>query len=330
MPELTIKQRILAGEPGATPRTFVHLGLTGKCPARCLKCNVWKHPPAHPGLSADQWYEIVAQLNELLTDAQVTFSGGEPLLLEGIHDLIKRADDLENLFIVINTSAYFISRESAKKLAQSHARFFGISLDGLAETNDEIKGMPGAFSGIFTAIDLLKENDPEIAIGLGYLLARPTLADAVAFAEKYGRDPRIREIRYQPVFQPLGEPFNRGWRRDHFLWPDTKEVCEVLDRLERLKEAGFSIQNSHERLAQMRRYFSDPEAVRDKPCPAGGRTWVIDDRGIVYFCPFHEPVGDAAKEPLAEILSSKRAKKARAKIATCDIAFCHLSTNGGA
>ena len=63
----------------------------------------------------------------------------------------------------------------------------------------------------------LKERAPETVVAFGYLLARPTLADAVPFARRFGADPRIREIRYQPVYQPLGEPFTPGWHEGHPL-----------------------------------------------------------------------------------------------------------------
>ena len=324
---MSLKDRILAGEH-AVPTTFVHLGLTGKCPARCLKCHVWKHPPSHPGVSAETWLNVVRQLDELFADAQVTFSGGEPLLLPGIYDLLAGADALPNLFVVLNTSLYFADDWMIDRLAAAPARFLGVSLDGLAESNDRLKGVPGAFERTLWAIDRIKDRAPATQVGLGYVLARPTLADAEAFAVRFGADPRIREVRFQPVFQPLGEPFRATWHLGHPLWPDPGEAARVIDRLHALKDRGVAIQNSHERLDEIRDYFSAPESARAKPCPAGERMWVIDDRGVVYFCPYHEPVGDVTRQRVAEILASDRARQARAKILTCPIRYCHLSTNG--
>jgi MoaA/NifB/PqqE/SkfB family radical SAM enzyme len=324
---MTIKERILAGED-AVPAAFVHLGLTGKCPARCLKCHVWRRPPTHPGVSAATWARVVREIGEEVQDAQVTFSGGEPLLLPGIFDLLAEADRVENVFVVLNTSAYFLDDWTTQRLVAAPARFFGISLDGLEATHDRLKGVPGAFARTVWAIDRIKELAPATRIGIGYVLARPTLADAEAFARRFGSDPRIREVRFQPVFPPLGDPFVREWHCGHPLWPDPGDAARVIDRLRALKAEGFAIQNSEERLEEFRKYFRDPEAPRKEPCPAGDRVWVIDDRGVVFFCPYHEPVGDVTRQSVAAVLASDCARRAREKILTCPIRFCHLATNG--
>ena len=325
----TITDRIVVGET-VVPRAYVHLGLTGKCPSRCVKCRVWRSPPEPgSGLRSADWVRIVGDLGEVLVESQITLSGGEPLLLEGIYDVIRAASALPDVFAVVNTSAYFIDDWIADRLAESGARIFGIGMDGLREANDRMKGVPGAYDGALAAVGRIRERIPDAVIGLVYLLAGPTMAGAAEFAKAHAADPRIREIRYQPVFQPLGLPFRTDWFRGHPLWPNPADAERTLDELVALKKEGLPIQNSLARLGEIRAYFRDPQAKRTEPCPAGTGRWVIDDRGRVFFCPYHEVVGDARETPIAEILASDRARAARGKIAGCDIRFCHLATNGG-
>ncbi|MBI5725852.1 MAG: radical SAM protein [Planctomycetes bacterium] len=72
------------------------------------------------------------------------FSGGEPLVRGDLDELIGYAGQ-KGLRTVLSTNGTLIDSETAGRLARTGLAYAGISLDGLAEINDHIRGQAGAF-----------------------------------------------------------------------------------------------------------------------------------------------------------------------------------------
>lgn len=72
------------------------------------------------------------------------FSGGEPLLR---HDLFKlaRLASSSGIRTVLSTNGTLITKETAEQLKTAGFSYVGVSLDGMAKTNDKFRGKQGAF-----------------------------------------------------------------------------------------------------------------------------------------------------------------------------------------
>ncbi|MCL1983757.1 MAG: radical SAM protein [Clostridiales bacterium] len=72
------------------------------------------------------------------------FSGGEPLMRPDLLDLARRASE-KGIRPTISTNGTLIDMAMAKALKDTGVGYVGISLDGLEETNDRLRGKRGAF-----------------------------------------------------------------------------------------------------------------------------------------------------------------------------------------
>ena len=101
----------------------------------------------------DDLYDFCAD-NNVFT--QVTFTGGNPLLYPHFNELYKEAADRGFLTAVLGNP--MPRRRIEEMLAIQKPEFYQVSLEGLAEHNDYIRGQ-GHFKRIFNFLDLLAELD---------------------------------------------------------------------------------------------------------------------------------------------------------------------------
>lgn len=72
------------------------------------------------------------------------FSGGEPLVRDDLPELAQYAAS-RGMRAVISTNGTLITPQKAAQLKKVGLSYVGISLDGLEETHDHFRGVPGAF-----------------------------------------------------------------------------------------------------------------------------------------------------------------------------------------
>lgn len=124
----------------------------------CKMCNIWAHPTL-----ADQ--EIKPEELEILPQLKfINITGGEPFVRNDLDDIVatcyRRAPR-----IVISTSGWYSDRviDLAKLFPNIGIR---ISLEGLAEKNDELRGRKGGFErGLNTLLTLQSMGVKDIGFG---------------------------------------------------------------------------------------------------------------------------------------------------------------------
>jgi AdoMet-dependent heme synthase len=135
--------------------------LTSGCNQRCIFCyNVWKGLCSKQdaiSLSKEKQLEIIDKIikNEIF---DIIFSGGEPLLVEWLEELVKKCTDAK-MYTTIITNAILMTKEKAKSLKESGLNDMQISIHHYDEkTNDELTKMPGSFkktiNGIKNALEV--------------------------------------------------------------------------------------------------------------------------------------------------------------------------------
>ena len=116
--------------------------VTYRCNARCTMCNRYK-APSRP--EDEISIETIRKLPKMYF---TNITGGEPFirtdLKEIVRELYKKSDR-----IVISTNGFFTDRilDLAKEFPQIGIR---ISIEGLQETNDAIRGLPDGFKRGYT------------------------------------------------------------------------------------------------------------------------------------------------------------------------------------
>lgn len=139
--------------------TDLSLIVTYRCQMKCKMCNIWQNP-------TDPTKEIKAKDLEILPHLKtVNITGGEPFQRKDLDEIIAvlktKADR-----IVFSTSGWFHDRtiELAKKYP-----FLGfrVSLEGLSQKNDELRGREGGFDkGLGLLLDLDEMGIKDVGFGI--------------------------------------------------------------------------------------------------------------------------------------------------------------------
>ncbi|MBI1983820.1 MAG: radical SAM protein, partial [Acidobacteria bacterium] len=96
----------------------------------------------------------------------LVLSGGEPLFRHDIFDLARYASG-RGLRVALATNGTLVSKEIARKIADSGVRRVSISLDGSnAATHDAFRGIPGAFESALRGFRNLKELGMSLQINM--------------------------------------------------------------------------------------------------------------------------------------------------------------------
>lgn len=135
------------GARGAQPadrKPVVVWNCTRRCNLRCVHCYSESRDVRHPGeMTTDEGFALLEDLAEFGCPA-VLLSGGEPLMRGDLLELIARAGRL-GLRVVLSTNGTLIQQDLADRLRRAGIGYVGVSLDGMREANDSLRGVKGAF-----------------------------------------------------------------------------------------------------------------------------------------------------------------------------------------
>jgi len=128
---------------------LMELSVTYNCQCKCPHCSVGEYldeanKKQKDELSNEQIKNILAQAAQMGIP-KVDFFGGEPLMREGIIDLVKFGAD-KGLYMSITTNAGFLTEEKTKELKKAGISCLNISLDSaIAEKHDSLRGVQGLY-----------------------------------------------------------------------------------------------------------------------------------------------------------------------------------------
>jgi 12,18-didecarboxysiroheme deacetylase len=124
---------------------------TKACNLRCIHCYYTAN--AQPDPDELTTVEARALIDNLATFGApvLLFSGGEPLLRADLFELGAYAVE-RGIRTVISSNGTLIDNKVAARIREAGFSYVGISLDGIAETNDRFRGMRGAFDAALAGV----------------------------------------------------------------------------------------------------------------------------------------------------------------------------------
>ena len=139
--------------------TDISIITTYRCPMRCQMCNIWKNPTKIEE-------EIKAKDLRILPNFRfVNITGGEPFVREDLPEIIELMF-AKSPRIVISTSGWYDDYviDVAKKFPNIGIR---LSIEGMQEKNDELRGREGGFEkGVRTLRKLKEMGIKDIGFGI--------------------------------------------------------------------------------------------------------------------------------------------------------------------
>lgn len=298
-------------------------------------CNIWNTSGnKEQETTMEQKKQLVRSLRGAVEPSfEFHLSGGEPLMTEGILDLVEFISH-EGHRTNLVTNGFLIDEAMAKNIVKSNLDTLTISLDGAtSQTHDFIRGIKGSYARVMQAIDYLDKfrNEAKPKISILTIIMERNLDEILKLVDWVQEDKRIEMISFQAITQPFGEEMDRAWfmkEKNNIFWPqDTVKTSLIMDKLRELRFNGGKIGNHHNHFLHFKEYFQDPNKFLKKiKCNLGDYEFHIDPYGKTFFCCLMEPIGNIKNDNLPEIWYSRKAQNIRENVYNCG-KNCHIMIN---
>ncbi len=277
--------------------------MTYRCNARCNMCDVWQYPTSP---SDEIGVEVIRKLPEMFF-ANVT--GGEPFVRQDLPVLIEELRRKAKR-IVISTNGFFTQRiiELCERFPDLGVR---ISIEGLEEANDAIRGIPEGYRRTQETLQKLQEmglKDIGFAMTIQDLNYRD-LAALYEMAKGLDYEFATAAVHNSHYFHKL----NNKIENKEAVITEIKKLIRELLKSRKVKE-------------WFRGYFNYGLInyirgnARFLPCEMGRDGFFLDPWGDVLACNgMNEkmPMGNLKAQTWREIWDSPRAEEVREAVRVC-------------
>lgn len=278
--------------------------VTYRCNAKCTMCNRYK-APSRP--EDEISIETIKKLPEMYF---TNITGGEPFIREDIADIVRELYKKSER-IVISTNGFFTERIVA--LCREFPNIgIRISIEGLEDTNNEIRGLEDGYKRGYTTLKTLVEMGMK-DVGFGMTVQDRNAPDLVALYD---------------ISDELGMEFATASLHNSFYFVESKNV--IRDRLmvaEQFERLVNRLLESSSPKKWFRAYFNHGlinyifSQKRLLPCDMSFDTFFIDPYGDVMPCngtKDKEVMGNLNEQSWDELWSSPEAEAVRRKVRCCD------------
>lgn len=277
--------------------------VTYRCNARCSMCSRYKAPSKpEEEISID----IISKLPKMYF---TNITGGEPFIRTDIKDIVRELYKKSDR-IVISTNGFFTERiiELCEEFPQVGIR---ISIEGLEETNNEIRGLKDGFNrGYRTLEKLVKMGMKDV--GFGMTVQDKNASDLVPLYK---------------LSDKMGMEFATASLHNSFYFVETKNIIHdrpmVAKHFEKLVNELLKSNNPKK---WFRAYFNHGlinyiyGQKRLLPCDMSFDTFFIDPYGDVMPCngtKDKKVMGNLNIQTWEELWNSPEAEKVREKVRCC-------------
>lgn len=291
----------------ATYPTDVSIITTYRCQMQCKMCDIWENP-------SDSKREITPKELEMLPNFKfVNITGGEPFVRRDLEDIVEVMFK-KSQRIVISTSGWHTDRiiKMAERFPNIGIR---VSIEGLSQKNDDLRGREGSFDRAMRLLLTLKEMGIK-DIGYGCTVSNKN-SDDMLWLYKLSRE--------------LGMEFaTASFHNSYYFHKDDNEITnkdEVINNFRKLME---ELLKDNSPKSWYRAFFNlglinyIREQPRMLPCEAGTANFFIEPYGDVYPCNgledryWKESMGNIRDvATFDELWFSEQAEKVRGLVRTC-------------
>ena len=207
-----------------------------RCNLRCVHCYAQsKDIEYEDELTTEQGKELIDDLAEFGSPV-ILFSGGEPTMRKDLPELAEYAKS-KGMRAVISTNGTLIDEKMAKVLKKIGLSYVGISLDGVKETNDKFRGVPGAFDAAMDGLRNCMKED--IKVGLRFTINKKNVVDIPAIFDIIEEEGIPRVCFYHLVYAGRGTKLVE----DDLTHEESRKVLDlIMDRTKALHDKGMPVE----------------------------------------------------------------------------------------
>ncbi len=284
------------------------VAITYRCNSRCTMCSVWrsKHrdrlTPAH-----------IAKLPRSLRTVNIT--GGEPFLHPQLPDFISAVRKyLPRATTTISTNGLLADRIKQllpDLLARDKHLRIAVSIDGLAEAHDRIRGLPGAFDSAIQTINSLMQANFQ-GLRLSMTLSRANSDQLLPVAQL------ARKLDLELGIVPA-HASNVHFFAAKIAPPKLDVLLPQLDVfINQLLRSGSPKLWLRAHFAhRVGQYITG--SLPAFPCSAGDDSFFLQADGSIYPCNIcSEPMGNIIEDDFNALWSASSADAIRQEVRNCD------------
>src|SRR3990172_911717 len=167
------------------PGPVVIWNLIRRCNLACKHCYSISADTNFPGeLSTAEVFEVMDDLKRFHVPVLI-LSGGEPLLRPDIFEISARAKDM-GFYVGLSTNGTLIDESNIAQITKINYNYVGISIDGMRETHDRFRRMPGAFDASMHGIRLCHQRG--IKVGMRFTMTQDNAAELPELLDMVGQE----------------------------------------------------------------------------------------------------------------------------------------------
>ncbi len=278
--------------------------VTYRCNAKCHMCNTWQYP-------SQPKEEITPAVIEKLPNGLnfINITGGEPFLRDDLADIVQVALS-KTKRLVISTNGYFTDRMIA--LAQRFPQIgVRISIEGLPEANDRLRGIPDGFDhGLRSLLGLRAMGLKDVGFGITVSdVNAKDMIELYRLADAMGLEFATASTHNSYYFHKSDNAF----RDTEMVAREFEKIsCELL-KTRRVKN-WFRAYFNH----GMANYVRGGKRLL--PCEVGTDMFFLDPYGKIMPCngmDVEMPMGDLTQQSFDEIWNGPQAAEVRAAVKKC-------------
>jgi MoaA/NifB/PqqE/SkfB family radical SAM enzyme len=283
------------------------IAVTYRCDSRCNMCNIWQLPPGEE-MSPEQYERLPVTLRD------INITGGEPFLRDDLVDIVRVIDKrCGHPRIVISTNGFERRRimHAAPELMNIGRRIgLAVSLDGIGEKHDEIRGIEGGFDKVVETLKQLRT--------IGYRNVR------VAFTAQRENVKHLGAV--YDLSRQFGYQFTTSVAQNSEFYFSTAEN-QTVEPLELANELRYVMRKellSTSPKRWLRAYFYEGVLTfnvakeRILACRAGRDSFFMGPEGIIYPClTLNRPMGNIRTDAFDDVWSGSPARKVRGEVDQC-------------
>ncbi len=210
-------------------------------------------------------------INELgaLGVRSLRFTGGEPLLRTDFFQILNKSNTSPFQSIIIQTNGLLL-KKLHKEMNDSPITSVAVSIDGLKETNDLIRGIRGYFDLAMEGIKLLRNKKVKISVTLNRISAKE-LSELADIARAAGAQLESNILTRSLYFTKDADL--------DAMWPQRSDVQEIETVLRnKLKRPDYEVD-------YITRYYNNDETLEEPPCVLGYlQVFVISNGDVLTGC----------------------------------------------
>lgn len=309
----------------------ITLNVTEKCNLRCKMCYWWKKDLKGEELSEKDILGIIEDMKDWGVN-RINLSGGESLLRKNIVFNVLSLCNEYGIETGLVTNGWLLDEKTADQLVMRGLARISISIDGIGNTHDNIRGIKGSYDKAIDAINNLNKSKERLnikcVVHLNTVVCNENLDELLNLIELAKS---LNCIIWFQAFHCYDDNGKLVKDEKNSLWiPKDRlnKLNEILDKVIeiKMKESGI-IGNPMDELRHMKKYFEDYN-VKKVNCHAAFDALSIDSFGNVQPCWHRKSIRNIKEEGIRAIWESDEYKKTLISMQHCTLPCllnCHFT-----